>query len=63
MSSPRIAYTQRPEATPEAEISALANVSRFILDCRAKKEGGPAQSRPDDAKGSKHDSRHIEYTR
>jgi hypothetical protein len=33
----RIAYVQRPDATPEAELNVLANVYRFILDCHAKK--------------------------
>jgi hypothetical protein len=37
MSSSRIIDTPRPEATPEAELHALATVYRFILDCHAKK--------------------------
>jgi hypothetical protein len=37
MNSSRITYTSRPDATPEAELSVLANVYRFILDCHAKK--------------------------
>jgi hypothetical protein len=37
MDSPRITYTSRPDATPEAELNVLANVYRFILDCHAKK--------------------------
>jgi hypothetical protein len=37
MDSPRITYTPRPDATPEAELNVLANVYRFILDCHAKK--------------------------
>ncbi len=37
MSSPRIIYTSRPDATLEAELNVLANVYRFILDCHAKK--------------------------
>jgi hypothetical protein len=49
MSSPRITYTPRPDATPEAELDALANVYRFVLDCQAKKEGGLATA-PDDPK-------------
>jgi hypothetical protein len=58
MSSPRITYTPRPDATPEGEISALAAVYRFILfESRASKEA----ARPgdlDDAKvRSKGDSR------
>jgi hypothetical protein len=41
MSSPRIIYTPRPDATPAGEVSAIAVAYRFILDCQAKKEGGP----------------------
>jgi hypothetical protein len=37
VNSPRIIYTSRPDATPEAELNVLANVYRFILDCHAKK--------------------------
>ena len=48
-----VVYTPR-EATPEAELDALAAVYRFILDCRAKQEGGLATA-PTYAKGSKHD--------
>ncbi len=43
-----VAYAVRPDATPEAEIVALANVYRFVLDCRAKKKAVPDR-RPDDA--------------
>jgi hypothetical protein len=42
-----IHYTQRPDATPEAELGALASVYRFVLDCHAKKEAAP-ESRPED---------------
>ena len=55
MSSPRISYTTRREATPGAELSALANICRFVLDCRAKKEAAP-ESRPDDGTKVKEDS-------
>jgi len=47
-SSLPVAYALRPDATPEAETNALANVYRFILDCRTKKEAA-TESRPDDA--------------
>ena len=49
MTSPRITYTPRPDTTPEAELTALAAVCKFVLDCRAKKEAAP-ESRPDDAR-------------
>ena len=54
MNSARMTYFQRPEATPEAEVSALANVYRFVLDRYTKKEATRPGS-PEDAKGSKHD--------
>lgn len=47
--SSAVSYTPRPDATPEAEVSALSNVYRFILDCHAKQEAAP-ESRPDDEK-------------
>jgi hypothetical protein len=48
MSSAHITYSQRPEASAKNEFTALANVYRFVLDCRAKREAAPRQSRPDD---------------
>jgi hypothetical protein len=47
MNSPRITYVQRPDATPEAELSVLANVYRFILDCHAKKLAAEPAPEPD----------------
>jgi hypothetical protein len=48
MSNPRINYTPRAGATPKAELSALANVYRLILD--SAKNGGrlPDKSGLDD---------------
>jgi hypothetical protein len=46
---PGIAYAPCPDALSEAELSTLANVYRFVLDCHAKKEPAP-ESRPDDAR-------------
>ncbi len=31
--SPRVFYTPRPDATPEGELNALADVYAFILKC------------------------------
>jgi hypothetical protein len=40
MSSPRVTYTPRPDVTPEAELSALAAVYKFVLfDSQASKGG------------------------
>jgi hypothetical protein len=49
MSSPRIVYTPRSDATPEGEIAALASVYRFILfESSGRKEaahpGDPADA-------------------
>ena len=38
MSSPRVTYVPRPDATLEGEINALADVYRYILDCASKKK-------------------------
>jgi hypothetical protein len=45
--SPRITYTPRPDATPEAELSALASIYRFVLDCHAKKMAAEPAPEPD----------------
>jgi hypothetical protein len=47
MAEARITYTPRPDTSPGAELSALAAVYKFVLDCRAKKEAAP-ESRPED---------------
>jgi hypothetical protein len=53
MSSPHITYTPRTDATPEVEISALANVYRFVLDRANKNAAGVSSTNGDDAmKGS-----------
>lgn len=58
---PKVAasYCQRPNATPEAEISALVGIYRFALDAHAKNEEAarPRQaSDPLDGTESKGDS-------
>lgn len=50
-----VTYTPRPDATPGAELSALASAYHFLLEAAKEKEGGPATSRPDEPKGSVHD--------
>jgi hypothetical protein len=49
MNSPEVIYVAHPEATAESSRSALSNVYRFVLDCRAKKGVAP-KSHPDDAR-------------
>jgi hypothetical protein len=55
MSSPRIAYTPRPEVTPEVELNTLAACYKFILDCHAQKKAARPGG-PDDGTKSKEDS-------
>jgi hypothetical protein len=43
---PVITYAPGPDATPEAEITVLANVYKLCLDGHARKEAAP-ESRPD----------------
>ena len=49
---PNVTYAPRADASPSAEISALAAVYKFVL---AKKEAAP-ESRPDDGTKVKEDS-------
>jgi hypothetical protein len=55
VSSPHVSYSPRADATAEARISVLANVYRFVLDCRANKEATRPGS-PDDAERDLSDS-------
>jgi hypothetical protein len=46
MNSPHITYVPSGgDANPQTELSALANIYRFVLE---RKEAAPRQSRPDD---------------
>jgi hypothetical protein len=54
MADTTVTYAPRHDATPEAEISALASVYRFVLDAAQSKEGS-CPGAPEDAKGPKHD--------
>ena len=47
--SPRIPYTPRAATTPGSGLGAPANAYRCVSACRAKEEGGPAVTAPDDA--------------
>lgn len=72
MSSPRITYTSRPDATSEGEVAVLANVYQFILsrgeDRRTqemKSAPGVTSTKGDDAKKGflKHEDRAFpDYT-
>jgi hypothetical protein len=50
MSSARIVYAPHPDATPETELSTLANVYAFILQKHQEKQKGGPETAPDDAK-------------
>jgi hypothetical protein len=41
VAKPSIVYRPREEATPEAELKALAAIYKFVLGCHAKKEDAP----------------------
>jgi len=52
-----ITYTPRPDATPEAELSALASVYRFIIDSHANTNAaGVSSTNGDDAERGLNDS-------
>jgi hypothetical protein len=51
-----ISYAPRTDATPEAELSALVNIYRFVLDCQAKKKAGGSDAGEDDAERDLSDS-------
>jgi hypothetical protein len=61
-SLPNITYAPGPNASPEAEISALAAVYRFVLVCCAKKEAAP-ENRPDDGTKVKEDSANEHHSK
>jgi hypothetical protein len=44
MDNPRITFTSRADATPEAESNVLANVYRLVLDCHAKQMAAEPES-------------------
>jgi hypothetical protein len=49
----RIAYLPHPDATPESELSVLANVYAYLIKSHhGKKAAKPAQLRTGDAKSS-----------
>jgi hypothetical protein len=50
MSSPQITYAPRNEASPEAELHALVNIYRLVLDSTTKEAATSPVSRPDDAR-------------
>jgi hypothetical protein len=56
-SLPNITYAPRPTASPEAELSALASVYRFIIDSHANTNAaGVSSTNGDDAERGSSDS-------
>jgi hypothetical protein len=53
MSSPQITYAPRNEASPQAELHALINIYRLVLDSAKKEAATSPVSRPDDARKDK----------
>jgi hypothetical protein len=51
----RSTYFPLPDITPEAELTTLANIYKFVLDCHAKKEAARPGD-PDDGTKVKGDS-------
>ena len=57
MDNPRVTYTVRPDATPEGELNALANIYKFVLDSAHKNAAGRTSTNGGDEKErSKNDS-------
>jgi hypothetical protein len=54
---PRIVYRPREDATPEAELKALAAVYKFVLGCHAKKEDA---TKDNAVVGTKEEVSHVE---
>lgn len=53
---PHVSYTARPDATPEGELTVLADVFRYVLDCRRKKNAaGVTSTNGGEPKGSRND--------
>jgi hypothetical protein len=54
---PTISYGPRPDATPTAELTTLANIYAFVLRCGNKNAPGVTSTKGDDERGrSRHDS-------
>ena len=55
MSDPRITYTPRPDATPEGERVALAEVYRYLLFESDASKRAARPTAPNETKGPEHD--------
>ena len=50
MPNAKVTYTPHPDATPEGELNALADVYRFILGCQARKTAARPSTNGEDTK-------------
>jgi hypothetical protein len=50
MPNPAVSYTQRPDATPERELSALVAIYKLCISSSHAQEEAAPESRPDDAR-------------
>jgi hypothetical protein len=57
-----VTYVPHDDAGPKAELSALVNIYKYVLDRNTRKEATCPGS-PDAAKETKNDSRHSKYTK
>jgi hypothetical protein len=48
--NPVVSYTQRPDATPQAELSSLVAIYKLCLERSHAQKEAAAESRPDDAR-------------
>jgi len=55
MSDPHVTYTPRPDATPEAEVDALAAVYRYLLFETDASKRAARPTAPNETKGLEHD--------
>jgi hypothetical protein len=62
MTSTHIVYLQHADATPETEVSTLANVYRFVLDSANKNAAGVTSTNGDDAERDLSDSASTDST-
>ena len=53
MSTPRITYVPRSDATPESELDALVAVYAFILQCHESRKVADPTGDPNEAKEDK----------
>jgi hypothetical protein len=51
MDRPRLVYVPREDATPEAELAALAAVYQFVIECAQRRKAAEVGDDGEDARG------------